>query len=286
MIIQTGEKDTSLEPYYSLINRQTEGRLLADVASANALFFHEDQYVVSGESVYRTSDGTRLYSLAEGVTAVAINADQSMLAVGLQSGSVDVVEPLSGKLLFRLAAKEPIDSQKRKRSEIVALAFAKDSKRLAVVGSKLTLMDIPSHSIVNKLDIGTKIYNEGQVAFNEDGSRLLVTMGNSVCMHQASDLKHLGQFCSPDYHAPEGMRPVCFSPDGKYAIVPKLGKDYQPDQLRLWDTETGQSIVDISYLEFQWTYRYARDFHDAPHLGLGFFRNWNAHNFVLHPGTV
>ncbi len=160
-----------------------------------------------------------------------------MLAVGLQSGSVDAVEPLSGKLLFRLAAKEPIDSQKRKRSEIVALAFAKDSKRLAVVGSKLTLMDIPSHSIVNKLDIGTKIYNEGQVAFNEDGSRLLVTMGNSVCMHQASDLKHLGQFCSPDYHAPEGMRPVCFSPDGKYAIVPKLGKDYQPDQLRLWDTE-------------------------------------------------
>ncbi len=39
MIIQTGEKDTSLEPYYSLINRQTEGRLLADVASAKACSF-------------------------------------------------------------------------------------------------------------------------------------------------------------------------------------------------------------------------------------------------------
>ena len=298
MIIQTGEMDTSYEPLYSLINRQTEGRLLENVASAKALFFHEDQYVVSGESVVRTSDGRRLYSLAAGVTAVAINADQSMLAVGLQSGSVDVVEPLSGKSLFRLAAKEPIDSKKRTHGQIIALAFSKDSKRLAVVGSKLTLMDIPSHSIVSKLDIGTKIHGEGHVAFNEDGSRLLVTMRHSsesgptsVCVHQASDLKQLkqlAQFCSPDYLAPEGMRPVCFSPDGKYAIVPKLGNDYQPDQLRLWDTDTGQSIADISHLEFQWNYREARDFRDKPkrYLGLGYFRNWSAQDFVLDPGTV
>lgn len=294
MIIQTGEKDTSLEPYYSLINRQTEGRLLENVASANALFFHADQYVVSGENVYRTSDGRRLYSLAEGVTAVAITADQSMLAVGSHSGSVDVLEPLSGKLLFRLAAKEPVDSRKRTRGQIIALTFSKDSKRLAVVGSKLTLMDIPSHSIVSKLDFGTKIHSEGNVAFNADGSRLLVTMRDSfewgptsVSVHQASDLKQLGQFCSPDYHAPEGMRPVCFSPDGKYAIVPKKGNDYQPDQLRLWDTETNQSIAEISHLEFQWTYR-ASGFRDAQRrdLGLGRFRNWNSHDFVLHPGTV
>jgi hypothetical protein len=148
MIVQTGEEDTSYEPYYSFIHRKTGERLFSDVSSRKALFFHDDDYVLYREKVYRTADGEALYTLEPGVTASALNPDETLLAVGWRNGQVAVLDPLSGEERFRVTVEKHIDAQWQKSGDVVSLAFSADSAALAAVGRKLTLIDLPSQAAI------------------------------------------------------------------------------------------------------------------------------------------
>ena len=147
---------------------------------------------------------------------------------------------------------------------------------------------------MSTLHLGSGIHREGSIAFNADGSLLLLAFLTNlefrpsrarVSVHQTTDLSQQRHVCSPDYHL--SQQPVYFNPDGKYAIVPKDGRGLRSNQLRLWDTDSNQTIADISPYGYAWIYR-ASDVLDSPkrHLGLGMFRGWNAHDIVFHPWTV
>ena len=57
--------------------------------------------------------------------AIALNSDETMLAIGWHSGHVAVLDPLSGKELFRLAVDENIEGKQRKVGDVVALSLFK-----------------------------------------------------------------------------------------------------------------------------------------------------------------
>lgn len=305
MIVQTGEEDSSFEPYLSFIDRKTGRRLFSDVRSSDALFFHNDNCVFFGESVYRTRDGTVLFTLEQGITAFAMNSDETLLAAGWRNGQVAVLDPISGEEFFRLTIEERIDTQRHKSGDIVSLAFSEDSAALAAVGRKLTVIDVPSQTVSDVLHLGRgsrevaapETTSPANIAFNADGSRLLLTGGQGreyiywrakTHVLHSTDLGRRRALVSPDYFDRRStILPVYFNSDGGWAMVPNDGLGWRGDQLELWDTEAAEPVVDISHA-FQWHYRRRFVVPDWPkrHLGLGHFRAWYRDELILHPWSM
>jgi WD40 repeat protein len=305
MIVQTGEEDTSYIPYYSFIHRKTGERLFTDVSSRDALFFHNDDYVLYREKVYRTADGEVLYTLESGVTASSLNPDETLLAVGWRNGQVAVLDPLSGEDCFRVTVEKHIDAQWQKSGDVVSLAFSADSAALAAVGRKLTLIDIPSRAVSSVLDLGPGSREVGkptttspaEITFNADASRLLLTgvQGDEYIyarpkafVFQSADIRRYRALGSPDYFDRlQTIPPVYFNSDAAWALLPQDGRGRLASVLQLWSTEAEQPLVEIRPQVFQ---RYRQDYvvPDSPkrHLGLGRFRGWRPGELVLYPWSI
>ena len=306
MAVQTGEEDSSYDPYYSFIDRKTGERLFSDVSSLNALFFHNDDFVFFGGKLYRTEDKKIRYVLAEEITSFALNSEETMLAVGWRNGDVAVLDPLSGEEFFRATIEEHRDTKRQKSGEIVSLAFSNDSQRLAAAGRKLTVIDVPSRRVSDILDLGRGSRKVGdpettspaEIVFNAGDSRLLLTgrQGDEyiysrarVHVLHATDLKRRRALVSSDFFDRIGkILPVYFNSDGTWAIVPADGRGTRADRLQLWDTQADQPFADIAPQAFDWRYRRRFVVPDFPkrHLGLGRFRRWHADEIVLDPWSV
>lgn len=306
LILQTGEQDSSLAPFYSFIHRRSGERLFSDVSSADALFFHNDDYVLFGGSVYRTKDKAVCYALAPGITSFALNRSETGLAIGWRNGEVAVVDPVSGKQQFRTTVEEYRDTPRQESGAVMSLAFTEDSKQLAAVGRKLTLVDIPSQTVADVLHLGPGGREIGtpertapaRVTFNADGSRLLLTSRQSdeyiysrekALVVWSEDLKRRRHLSSQDYFdRVSNTSPVYFSANGAWAIVPHDGRGARASQLQLWDTVTREPIADIAPQAFRWNYRRRFVVPDFPrrHLGLGRFRNWYADEIVFDPWSI
>lgn len=296
MIVQTGEEDSSYEPYYSFINRKTGKRLFSDVSSSDALFFHNDDYVYCAGSVCRTENGAIPYALAEGITAVALNSDETMFAVGWQNGKVAVLDPMSGGELFRLTVEQHVDNRSQKCGDIVSLAFSSDSKRLAAVGRKLTVIDVPSQTISQVLHLGRGSRDTGdrettspaEIAFSADGSRLLLTIRRRIPYYsrppralvlQSADLRQRRHLCSPHSFS----RPIYFSSDCAWAIVPTSGRG-----LQLWNTDAEEPIVELQREAFQLFYHEDSVVPDFPnrHPYLGRLLRSRTDELIMYPWTI
>ena len=306
MAVQTGEEDSSYDPYYSFIHRKTGERLFSDVPSLNALFFHNDAFVFHGGRVYRTEGREIRYALAGGITSFALNSEETMLAVGWHNGEVAVLDPLSGEEFFRAKIEEHHDTKRQKSGDIVSLAFSNDSKRLAAVGRKLTLIDVPSQTVSDVLHLGRgsrevagpETTSPAEIAFNADDSRLLLTgrQGDEyiysrarVHVLHATDLKRRRALVSPDFFDRiQKILPVYFNSDGTWAIVPADGRGSRADRLQLWDTRADHPFANIAPHVFDWWYRRRFIVPDFPkrHLGSGCFRRWHSDEIVLDPWSV
>ncbi len=303
MILVTGEVEESYNPLYSVVDRQTGERLFSDIESPDVLFFHGDDFVYHDGTVYRTADGEAVFSPAPGVTAFALSSDESLLAVGWREGDVAVFDAATGKESFRVAFDEPIEYYPHKSSEVVSIAFSDDSSALAVAGRKLKVIDTSSHatSAVRDLDYeerqvrGPQTTLPIQVAFNADGSRLLLTerqvghflhsRDNAVVL-RSTDLEQLRALTSDDFFERLGaIEPARFSPDGAWAMMPNGRRGSQLGSLRLWDTAAEEPIAEIQHGYDRYSRGGRFNVPDFPkrHLGLGRDARWHADEIVMYP---
>ncbi len=303
MILITGEVEDSYAPLYSVVERQTERRLFSNIASPDVLLFHDDDYVYHDGAVYQTDDGKSLFSLAPGITSFALSAHESLLAVGWGDGQVAVVNALTGAEAFRVRVEKAIDTDRQQSGEVVSLAFSKDGAALAAVGRKLTLVDIATHAVSAATDLGPGIQSVGKpettpqahVAFNADGSRLLLTAERSeeynhawakAVVFRSTGLEQLRALSSDDFSRRLGAtEPARFSPDGAWAMAPNGRRGSQVGPLQLWDTEAAEPIPEVPR-GLDWYYRSGKfDVPDFPkrHIGLGRDPRWHANEVVMYP---
>jgi WD40 repeat protein len=200
-----------------------------------------------GAQVITTENAGQLTELARwdriGVLQIAWSPDGSMLAAGVDSGRIELLDPLNGQVWRSLIGHS---------GRVTSLEFSPDGTMLAS-GSRdgtTRLWDVNQGKELFRMpamdDLGWGCGGEPSVAFSPDGKLLAFSGAHGqvkvwdVANHK--DLQPLGE--QSDVFAFGSVAGVAFSPDGKF-----LASGYSrtgfcsgelPDQIILWDPTTGQ----------------------------------------------
>jgi WD40 repeat protein len=221
-------------------------RLVASTDAARIAFFGADFIKVIGESVDHVAvwDRGQERVLARArwsrkdlgrVAAACFSPDQSVLALGMSRGSVQLIDAETGLNLASRHAFDPDTSAQ----VIRGVAFSPDGSRLAVAGEQgFWLWDWPAadapRAIEGVLDPGTS------VSFSPDGKLLALLCEPRYAPRMflrivdADTRRVLREFPAAERQYSSG--PVVFTADGARVAV----ACYDPRTLEVWDVSTGE----------------------------------------------
>ncbi len=184
-------------------------------------------------------------------TSLAVSTDGEMVAIGLDSGAIKILDANTGLELRSLAGHTKEAGYVK---EVDSLAFSPDGAML-VSGSMDTttrVWDVTSGAQLDMMDGVNEFGWAGgapSVDFSPDGKYLAFAgRGGQVKVWDVAkhvELHSLGG--SADSSSVDPVAAVAFSPDGK-----TLASGYFSGQITLWDGLSGEELRTVSYSSSQW----------------------------------
>jgi WD40 repeat protein len=209
-----------------------------------ALVSGESQIVGAGRSDVGSGWGARLLDAASGeevrtllaprLSTIAASPDGSQIAIGLDTGIVELWDSSLGKRLRTLGVRsEETDDL------LVGLAFSPDSRLLAGIteSAQLRLWNVSTgEELVNlQAHAGLASFAARSLAFSPDGSMLATSAGDGVAIWGVPSGDRVAVLTGPGK-----VNGVAFSPDGS-----ELATAGDDGAARIWDVRTWQLALTL-----------------------------------------
>jgi len=194
-------------------------------------------------AVWESATGREIFrTAAQRATDIALAPDASLLAVGFEDGYI---------FAWSLPQGKPLDPLRFDRNRIQCLSFGRDPVRRPVLsspgsgwllaagdrGGGLIVWDVASHtprSICHGATHSTEVI---AVAFSPDGMTLASAGRGDAKLWDVGS----GQFLL-DISAGNYVTTLGFSPDGRRLAVGSIAAFGNPDEVDVWELESGRGI--------------------------------------------